>query len=454
VRGTDQRSVRGRVARGLMATGLLLLAACATRVAPPLPSTLAYPAFVYPVVPAGVGTPAAAAGVDEGWRYLQSGDLAAAGRAFAAVSGGGFYPALTGDGWVAVARGDYAGAAVAFGAALDAAPAYVPALVGQGQAELAQGRDAEALAAFERAVAADPSLVDLRRRADLLRVRVLQGVIDTARRARDAGDLAAARTAYLAALDASPATAFLYRELGAVEQARGDLDAALGRYREALALDAGDVDAAVGEGEALAGQGDHAGAIAAFTRAAGLGPAPDLAARIDAGLLRSRDALLPPEFQAMGGAAAVTRGDLAAVIGVRLGAVLDTASPVQVVVTDIRDHWAQAWVAQVIRAGVIEEFPNHTFQPQAPLRRVELAAAVRRVVELLAPSRPTLGAALAARPDIADVAATHLGYPAVAAAVASGVLDLREGRFGVNSPVSGAEAIEVVARLQALAAGG
>ena len=443
-----------RVARTMVAVGgLALLTACAARVAPPLPATLAYPEFVYPGVPGALWSDAAAAGIDEGWRFLQAGDLAAAGRVFGSVGGAGFYPALAGQGWVALARGDYPAAEGAFDAALDSDPVYVPALVGLGQTQLAQGRDVEAVAAFDRAVAADPALGDLRRRADLLRVRVLQEVIETGRQARMAGRLDEARAAYLRALEASPATGFLYRELGAVEQARGALDAALGHYREALDLDGNDVEAAVGVAEVLEGRGDHAEAVEAYTRASALGPPPELAARIEAGVLRSRDALLPAEFQAIPGAAAVTRGELAAVVGVRLGTVLDAASPTQVVVTDIRDHWAREWVARVIRAGVIDEFPNHTFQPQAPLRRVELAGAVRRVIELLAPSRPALGAALSARPEIADVARTHLSYPDVAAAVASGVLELSAGAFGVNSPVSGAEATEAVARLQAMATG-
>ena len=36
-----------------------------------------------------------------------------------------------------------------------------------------------------------------------------------------------------------------------------------------------------------------------------------------------------------------------------------------VVVTDIRNHWAAPWITMVARAGVIEPFPNHTFQPRA-----------------------------------------------------------------------------------------
>ena len=47
--------------------------------------------------------------------------------------------------------------------------------------------------------------------------------------------------------------------------------------------------------------------------------------------------------------------------------------------------------------------------------------------------------------------ASHLNYPAVAAAVSSGVLPLADGeRFNIERPVSGAEAVTAVDRLRAL----
>ena len=48
--------------------------------------------------------------------------------------------------------------------------------------------------------------------------------------------------------------------------------------------------------------------------------------------------------------------------------------------TDTRGYWAEPWITQVARAGVIEPFPNHTFQPRTLLRRADLATAVSRLV--------------------------------------------------------------------------
>ena len=447
----------GRAARGVWALGavgvLLVLTACAARMAPPLPATLAYPDFVYPAVPAEVWTEGAAGSVDRGWRYLQNNDLRGAQQVFAAAVVGGFYPARAGEGYVALARTEYGAAAAAFDAALAAAPRYAPALVGLGQAMLGLGLSADALAAFEAAVAADPTLPDLGRRVDLLRFRVLQDVIDEGRRAQATGRLEEARVAYLRAIESSPDTAFLHRELGEVERRQGDLEAALGHLQRATELDASDVEAAAALGAVFEERGEYEAAVEAYQRAAGLGPDADLASRIDAAIQRSRDTMLPEEFRAIASAVAVTRGDLAALIGVRLGPVIQAADPVQVVVTDIRTHWAEPWAAQVIRAGVIDEFPNHTFQPEAMLRRVDLASAVRRVVALLARTQPALQASLGARPAIVDVDAGHLNYADVSTAVAAGVMLLVDGRFEVNRLVSGPEILRVVARLQALASG-
>jgi hypothetical protein len=147
----------------------------------------------------------------------------------------------------------------------------------------------------------------------------------------------------------------------------------------------------------------------------------------------------------------VSRGDLAALLGVRLGDVLRTAPPRPVVATDTRGHWAAVWIDQVATAGVMEPFPNHTFQPRAAVTRADLAAAVSRLIALMAASRPGLSAHLSARPPIADMAAAHLSYPAAAVAVASGVMALNDGRFETARTLSGAEVTDVVSRLRRLA---
>jgi tetratricopeptide (TPR) repeat protein len=432
-----------------------LAAACATRpTLPPTPTTLQYPEFMYPLVPRELAAAGPAARIDVGWRYLQSGDLASAEREFAAAlkPTPDFYPGHAASGYVAFARKDYEQALAAFDAAVKTAPAYVPGLVGRGQALLALDRDDAALDAFEAALAIDGSLADLRQRVNVLRFQRLGAIIAIARAAAGTGRLEEAEQAYGRALAASPESAFLHRERAQVARRRGNVPAALESFRRAAELDPADVTSLLQIAELLEGQGNLAAAEAAYRRAAGVEPSPEIDSRLAALAARAREAALPAEFRAIDGAKQLTRADLAALIGVRLDDALRDVPVQEVVMTDVAGHWAAAWITQVARAGVIEPFANHTFQPRVAVTRADLARAVSRLVALLAVSRPELQPHLAARPGIADMPPAHLGYPAAAVAVASGVMQLSDGaRFDPARPATGTEAAEAVGRVRMLA---
>ncbi len=445
------RAVRLRVAVSVACA--LTVGACAAKVPPPLPATLTFPELLYPTVPKNA--PAAdAASIDRGWRYLQNEDLSSAEREFQAPlkRNPRFHPALTGRAYVALARRDHQSALAAFDAAIENAIQYVPALLGRGQTLLALGRDADAIAAFEAALLVDPSLAAVRQRLDVLRFRGVRDVVERARTAAREGRLDDARSAYQQALQLSPDTAFLHRELGLVERRRGDLTAALAELRRAVALDTSDAATLIDIGDLLEQQGHYDEAVQAFRSAFELDPSEDLRKRVAFLSERAREAKLPAEFLALPQVQQITRGDLAALIGVRFEELLRAAPSRQVVTTDTSGHWANRWIAAVARVGVIEPFANHTFQPKTPIRRVDLATAVQRLLTLATGALPALRKEWTDNaPTIADVGQGHLNYAAVSIAVASGAMPLIDGRFQVSRNVSGAETIEVIDRVRAIA---
>ena len=415
----------------------------------------AYPEFQYPTVPPALRDPRATAALDRGWQHLQRNDLPAARREFASALGnaGTFYPALAAEGYAALGSQEYAKALQSFDAALGHARDYVPALVGRGRVLLALDRPDEALVAFETAVAQDPTQDEVRSRVEVLRFRRLQTRITDARSAAAAGNTANARVAYGAAIAASPESGFLFRELAAVDRAAGDDAAAVTHLRRAIELDPGDVAALLDLGALLERQQDLAGALGAYTTAASLQPSDDLRDKTTTLTRRLREAQLPAPFQAIAAAAQITRGDLAALIGVRLDALVASVAPRPVVVTDIRGHWAAQWIGQVVDAGLMPALDNHTFEPAALVRRVDLADVAARLLRLLPPSPRITAASATSGPAIADVQPSHLNFAAIAAVVNAGVMPLLDGRrFQVTRAVAGAEAIEVVDRIQALIA--
>jgi tetratricopeptide (TPR) repeat protein len=443
------------VIAAVLAVMAMLTAACAAKKVPLPAAKPAHPEFLYPTVPAAMQKTFAAEHVDLGWRYLQIDNLRDADREFAAAlkSNSKMYPAHAGHGFVALARRDFDRAVAAFDAALAALPSYVPALVGRGQALLALRREGEALVAFDAALKADPSLSDVRQRAELLRFRGLQDVIESARAAAQANRFSDARAAYERAIAASPDSAFLYRELGMLERRAGNGEQALVRLRRATELDPLDAAAFLQLADLLESRLDYAGAEAAYRKAVELDPSPELEAKLAAVAKNAREAKLPAEFRAALTATQVTRGDLAALIAVRLESIVRAAPARQEVVTDTRGHWAAAWIAQVAGAGIMPPFENHTFQPNAAVRRGDLAVAVSRLLALLTAGDAGLRARVAQRPAIADMNRRHVQYSAAADAVASGVMPLLDGaRFQVGRPVSGSEAVDVLDHVRALSA--
>jgi tetratricopeptide (TPR) repeat protein len=411
--------------------------------------------FVFPVAAADLAPPAVLDQHRAAWQLLQSGDVKSAERDFTAIlkQAPAFYPAEAGLGYAAVARQEAPAALAHFDKALAQNGAYAPALAGKGEALLALGRTDAAADAFQSALAADPGLTSLRSRVDVLKFRGVQQNIESARKAADAGKLDDARRGYLAAIAASPESAFLYRELAAIEHKSGDNASALVHARQAVTLDPADARGLVLIAEAYEAGGEWAKAADAYAAANAAEPSDPTAKKADQ--MREKAALeaMPEEYRSIETSPAVTRAQLAALLGTRLGDVLRRAGARPVVLTDVRGNWAAPWIQAVTRAGVIEPFPNHTFQPNAAGRRGDLAQAVSRVLGLIAATNPKLALKWRdAQPKFTDVGPTHLLYPAAARAVSAGVMaPLPADTFQLTRAVPGSEARDAVSKLEALA---
>jgi tetratricopeptide (TPR) repeat protein len=438
-----------------------LTTACAektTAVAVPVVTTPRFPDFVRPGIPPELVMLPAATNQERAWQFLQAGDLHNADREVAAALklSAGFYPAETTGGYVELAQKDPKAALSRFERALSHRSNYAPALAGKADALVALNRDSEAIDAMQAALTADPSLTDLTRRIEVLRFRAVERDVNAARQAAQSGKAEDALRAYRVAIDHSPETGFLYRERGVIERERGEADAALADFRKALSLDASDAASLVEIAQILDARNDFDAALKAYNDALALEPNERVEGKRNAMATRAETARLPADYRAIESAAQITRGDLAALIGVRLAPLLQATRPRDPgVMTDIRGHWAESWILAVARAGVLDPFANHTFQPRTIVRRVDFAQATTRLLAKITVVPPAQASAWSnARGRFTDIAAGHLAYPAASTAVAAGVMAAApDGAFQPSRAVTGAEAIEAIERLRAMANG-
>ena len=207
-----------------------------------------------------------------------------------------------------------------------------------------------------------------------------------------------ARRLYDRAIAASPDSPFLYREAAEVARRQGNLDRALRHAQKALELEPTDVRAQILIGDIYEAQKESLKAVAAYEAALALEPNEALERKVET--LREGLALaaMPTEFQAIESSTMLSREQLAALVGVRLDGLFKRAPRRNaVVITDTRGSWAAPWIMSVTRAGVMEVYPNHTFQPEAVVRRGDLAEAASRVLSLIAAEKPALGIVVAKR---------------------------------------------------------
>jgi tetratricopeptide (TPR) repeat protein len=393
----------------------------------------------------------------EAWQRLQAGDLRTSGKLFLDVLSRDplFYPARTGLGFVRLAEGQPKEAAVRFTGALDDDDGYLPAWHGLAEAHLALGDEASALPVLERLLALDPAREDVRSRLEVLRLRRLQSLIDRGRQERLAGRLDEARAHLEAALTLAASSGAIFLELGLVETAAGRLEAAELNARRAIALDASDAEAHAALGAALEAAGRYADAAGSFLRAAAIDPRPAWRERGERLRERAELEAIPAEVRAVPSAAALTRAQTAAMFGIELASLLARSGRhATAVATDIRGHWAEPWILEVTQAGIMEVFPNHTFQPATMVRRSDLAQILTQLITIATVDRPgQLAAWRSARPRFLDLPPTNVYYPAAALAVASGAMTPEAGRFLPTQPVSGAMLVAAIERLRLIAAG-
>lgn len=444
--------------------GLVLASAivgCGPKVTPPMtPGAPHFPDYPTPEVPATLRiSDETRRAHDDAWARLQSGDLRGAERAFSDLvrRSPSFYPGEAGLGFTLLAEKQPRPALVRFQSVSTANDRYLPAWVGQGEAQLAIGNDAAALAAFEKVLTLDPRRDLARSRVDLLRFRQVQSLIESGRRARDAGRLDEARASFERALAMSPSSSLIPRELASVEIAAGALDDAETHAKRALQLDGNDAEAYAILGRVYETRGQTREASAAYASAYKIDPRPAWKDKSDSLKDKADKAVaasVPAEFKSLPDAPTVTRAQLAALVGMRLKPILDKA-PQRVlnVATDIKGNWAEPWILPVTQAGIMEVFPNHTFLPATVVRRSDLAQAVTQTLAVISAQKATdLTKWRTSRPRFVDLPAGNVYYASAAVAVAAGAMTTQEGdRFGPTRPATGAEVLHAMARLEQIA---
>ncbi len=417
--------------------GVLWLGACAS--APRRPPGAEE--LIFPTVQPGELSAAEVRRLREGWDQLLAGQTESASRSFDRLrrQRPGSVAAGTAAGWARLREGRLEPARELFEGVLAGQASYVPALAGAGAVALRQGRTADALSAYRRASTLSPDDARLRARLAEVKLQATEKAVAAAREALGRQDVAEGLRQYHMALEAAPELSGVRLELAELLVSRGQAGDAVEVLR---AEPVGDRAVLLRLGALSEQLQDWSGALAAYQRLLARDPRDGEAVRR---ATAARSALelsqMPEEYRRIFEAPRLTRAELAALLSVKVGALERQPAGQPGVAVDISGSWARDHVLRVLALGIMEVYPNHTFQPGATVRRGDLAAAVARVLDL---RKVASGGA----PAISDMARSNLFYGAAVRVVSTGLMDLSAGgAFEPWRPVSGRDAADVIEAL-------
>jgi tetratricopeptide (TPR) repeat protein len=390
--------------------------------------------------------------LDRGWKSLKTGQVdAAASDIESLLRRYETSPEVaTAAGFLDLRLGKASDAERKFQAALRKEPELGAAQSGYFLVALQSGNEERA---FERLLRLEESfpqhaLVD--RHAATLRVNVAESRLAAARERMRAGKYDEAAAEYLKAIEVAPQAGSLYLETAEAELQAGYPDRAAVHARRAAELEPTNADAHRVLGEACYRSEDLAGAAQAFASASALRPEDALLrSRLEEVEQSLRETTLPAEYEGIRDAQRLTREQLAALLYLDLREAFDASTEHEsVIATDVSESWASEYILRTVGAGVLEVFPNHTFMPNAFVNRMELATALSRTLEKLAPE--SFGAARGnTNRGFPDLTPQNPDYDAAALSVSLGLLAPGEGgAFEPRRIVSGPEAASAVAALR------
>jgi len=118
--------------------------------------------------------------------------------------------------------------------------------------------------------------------------------------------------------------------------------------------------------------------------------------------------------------------------------------------TDLAGHWAKNWIENVIKAGAMDVFPDHTFRPDDKLTRTNYAMFLQNILVAVTADQSLATKYIGTESRFPDVNSTNFAYNAICLAVDRGIMkaDVMDGSFGGRNPVSGADALLIIREFQ------
>jgi len=340
-----------------------------------------------------------------------------------------------------------------FKAALITFPDLVLIRVGLAQIYQETGQEDSAFTEFRNIIKLDPEHEWAKSRYKTIQSEKTTRALQEARAYVSAGETEKSKTSYLRALFYSPASVDAHFALAELYQKENNFQSALVHLKAASTNDPENSEILKLYGEVLFTIQDHKKSLEIYEKLS-LKEPDNLQIKDRLEIIKNRLGIfeLPSQYDNISNREAVTREDIAAVIGVKFKDILQDPTQQPPIIVDIATSWAAKFILKVTTLGLIDVYPNHEFQPTKSLNRAELAEIlVRLIMYLNEHGHKFIQQIPLDRIQIVDVTPSNFYYQPILTIISYDIMSLFSDKtFKPDTPITGRETIHLLDIILAL----
>ncbi len=382
---------------------------------------------------------------EEGWRLIREGRGEKAKEIFSKLPpdnpmfhvGLGYAYYLLGQTQVAVEH---------FKISVENFPMMNVAHLGLAQIYLESGREEEAFSALREVLKTEPEHSWAKTKYDSLKPKLTQENLEEALDYLEENNIEKGKEFLLKALHFSPDSLEAHLKLAEIYKSENNFKNALLHLRSALNKEPEKSEILHPYGEILFETGEYKKSLEVFQKIAPMEPENQkVKNRIET--LKNRLGIfeLPSQYNKIPSLQAVTKEDVAALIAVKFQNILDIPEKSPPILIDIATSWASKFILATTSLGLLDVYPNHTFQPKKIVTRAEMAEILYRLIKRLESQGYNFVRLIPLeRIQVSDVSPDNYYYQPILSVISYNIMSLRPDRiFNPDHPITGQKAINL-----------
>ncbi len=381
---------------------------------------------------------------EDGWKSLKKGEVDKARKNFLKLGASNSFYYL-GEGYCRLYENDLQAAESFFLKAVELNPELITARVGLVTIYEQLGQEEKEFTQLREILKKQPDHAWARSKLEALKNKLTQQLISQAREALGKNKKEEARQNLLKALFYAPESTEAHTLLARIYRSEKKLPQALNHYQTALNLAPNDKVLLREYAETLLENDDLSKSLDIYEKLRELNP-QDKEVLEKISFLKNQLGIveIPSLYHQIPQSSAITRQDLAAILGVKFYQYLPEPKNTPIIV-DIAASWASKFIIKVVGNALMDVYENHTFEPNRVITKAELAETFYRLINhLKARGKKLVPQIPENKIMISDIPADNLYYYPAVQMVAYQLMELSPAkRFMPEAPVPGNEALRI-----------